>query len=153
MAVFHFQSPLFYICQRSWHHAPFRDEFRTQVLSWEATGKGETLQDPLGECLLCSVLGRSPGGGRTQQPTPVFLPGESHGQRSLVGYSTQVAESDTTESDLACMHSGLLSQVWKVKTGTPGCLSKGSLKQGELKVNVRNGKTLGRPKSRVLGTQ
>ena len=28
--------------------------------------------------------GRSPGGG---QPTPVFLPEESHGQRSLVGYT------------------------------------------------------------------
>ena len=24
---------------------------------------------------------------KEQQPTPVFLPGESHGQRSLVGYS------------------------------------------------------------------
>ena len=24
---------------------------------------------------------------RAQQPTPVFLPGESHGHRSLVGYS------------------------------------------------------------------
>ena len=24
---------------------------------------------------------------RAQQPTPGFLPGESHGQRSLVGYS------------------------------------------------------------------
>ena len=23
---------------------------------------------------------------RTQQPTPVFLPGESHGQKSLAGY-------------------------------------------------------------------
>ena len=31
-------------------------------------------------------LGRSPG-GRAWQPTPVFLHGESHGQRSLVGYS------------------------------------------------------------------
>ena len=28
---------------------------------------------------------RSPGGGN--ELTPVFLPGESHGQRSLVGYS------------------------------------------------------------------
>ena len=28
-------------------------------------------------------LGRSPG---AWQPTPVFLPGESHGQRSLAGY-------------------------------------------------------------------
>ena len=24
---------------------------------------------------------------KEKQPTPVFLPGESHGQRSLVGYS------------------------------------------------------------------
>ena len=31
-------------------------------------------------------LGRSLGGG-TWHPTPVFLPGESHGQRSLAGYS------------------------------------------------------------------
>ena len=31
-------------------------------------------------------------------PTPVFLPGESHGQRSLVGYSPWGhKESDTTE--------------------------------------------------------
>ena len=32
------------------------------------------------------------------QPTPIFLPGESHGQRSLVGYSPWGhRESDTTE--------------------------------------------------------
>ena len=30
-------------------------------------------------------LGRSPGEGHGN-PTPVFLPGESHGRRSLVGY-------------------------------------------------------------------
>ena len=35
---------------------------------------------------------------RTQQPTPVILPGESHGERSLVGYDPQGhKESDTTE--------------------------------------------------------
>ena len=34
---------------------------------------------------------------REWQPTPVFLLGESHGQRSLVGYSPWVAESDTVE--------------------------------------------------------
>ena len=35
---------------------------------------------------------------REWQPTPVFLPGESHGQRSLVGYSPQSCkESDMTE--------------------------------------------------------
>ena len=39
--------------------------------------------------------GRQPGGG---QPIPVFLPGESHGQRWLVDYSPWGHnESDTTE--------------------------------------------------------
>ena len=36
---------------------------------------------------------------RARQPTPVLLPGESHGQRSLVSYSPQVyTESDMTEA-------------------------------------------------------
>jgi len=35
---------------------------------------------------------------REWQPTPVFLPGDFHGQRSLVGYSPWVRkESDTAE--------------------------------------------------------
>jgi len=35
---------------------------------------------------------------REWQPTPVFLPGEVHGQRSLEGYSLWgLKESDTTE--------------------------------------------------------
>ena len=35
---------------------------------------------------------------RKWQPTPIFLPGESHGQRSLFGYSPWCRkESDTTE--------------------------------------------------------
>ena len=43
-----------------------------------------------------------PGLGRSLekawQPTPVFLPGESHGQRSLAGYSPQdCKELDTTK--------------------------------------------------------
>ena len=42
-------------------------------------------------------LGRSPGEGK-RLPTPVFLSGESHGQRSLVGNSSWgCKESDTTE--------------------------------------------------------
>ena len=36
---------------------------------------------------------------RTWQPTPVFLPGESHGQRSLVGNSSWgLKESDMTDA-------------------------------------------------------
>ena len=56
-------------------------------------------------------LGRSPGEGnggpwvgkipwrRKWQPTPVFLPGESHGRRSLVGYISPWGhkESDMTD--------------------------------------------------------
>ena len=44
--------------------------------------------------ILYFVLGR-----RKWQPTPIFLPGESHGWRSLVGYSPQVAKSRTRLSD------------------------------------------------------
>ena len=36
---------------------------------------------------------------RKWQPIPVFFPGESHGQRSLVGYSPHICkESDMTEA-------------------------------------------------------
>ena len=35
---------------------------------------------------------------RERKPTPVFLPGEFHGQRSLMDYSPwELKESDTTE--------------------------------------------------------
>ena len=46
---------------------------------------------------LIPELGRSPGGGHGQTPL-VFLPGESHGQRSLEGYSSYGRkELDTIE--------------------------------------------------------
>ena len=39
------------------------------------------------------------------QPIPVSLPGESHGQRILKGYSPRgCKESDVTEHTSACMH-------------------------------------------------
>ena len=43
-------------------------------------------------------LGQEDPPEKELQRTPVFLPGESHGQRSLVGYIPQGREeSDTTE--------------------------------------------------------
>ena len=49
-------------------------------------------------------LGISPGGGKWQ-PTPISLPGEFHGQRSLAGDSSWGhRESDTT--DHAHVHVG-----------------------------------------------
>ena len=47
-----------------------------------------------GDLGLIPELARSPG-----EATPVFLPGESHGQRSLVGCGPySLKESDTTEA-------------------------------------------------------
>ena len=47
-----------------------------------------------GDLVSISGLGRSPGRGAS----PIFLPGESQGQRSLAGYSPQShKESDMTE--------------------------------------------------------
>ena len=43
-------------------------------------------------------LGGHPG-GRNGNPTPVLLPGDSHGQKSLVGYSPWgCKELDTTDA-------------------------------------------------------
>ena len=40
--------------------------------------------------------GRSPGEGN-KQPTPVFLPGKSHGQRSLVSYTVHGVANSWTQ--------------------------------------------------------
>ena len=45
-------------------------------------------------------------------PTPVFLPGESHGQRTLAGYSAWGhAESDMTETKHTYIF--IVPQIWK----------------------------------------
>ena len=50
---------------------------------------------------------------RLWQPTPVFLPGESHGQRSLAGYSSWGhKELDTTEAiSTGCSLEGLMLKL------------------------------------------
>ena len=60
------------------------------------------------QCRRCRRRGFDPWVGKilwrkSWQPTPVFLPGESHGQRSLVGYSPQgCKELDTIEATVHC---------------------------------------------------
>ena len=44
---------------------------------------------------------------REWQPTPVFLPGESHGQRSLVGYSPWALKEPDTIEQLAYLYQSI----------------------------------------------
>ena len=69
-----------------------------------ASGKESACQ-----CKRCKRLGSDPWvrkipWRRAWQPTPIFLPGESHGQRRLVGYSPwSRKELDMTQ----CTHTGI----------------------------------------------
>ena len=60
---------------------------------------GTVVKNPTGDTRdMGSVLSQEDPLRRKWQPTPVFFPGEFHGQRSLVGYSPWGRkESDTTE--------------------------------------------------------
>ena len=64
---------------------------------------GVSAEEPAWQCRRCWRHGFDPWVGKIPwskkwQPTPVFLPGISHGQRSLVGYSPWgYKDPDTTE--------------------------------------------------------
>ena len=61
------------------------------------------------------ILMKGVPGGRAWQPTPIFLPGESQGQRSLAGCSPWgCKESETTEMTEATEHSS--AQIYIVYT-------------------------------------
>ena len=53
------------------------------------------------------------------QPTPVFLPGESHERRSLVGYSPRVAKSRTQLSDFTFTFTFIIIQFRSVAQSCP----------------------------------
>ena len=63
--------------------------------SWQCRGRKG--------CRFSPWVGKIPW-RRAQQPTPVFLPGESHGQRILVGYSPWGCKSQTRLSNRAHTH-------------------------------------------------
>ena len=56
---------------------------------------------------------------RACQPTPLFLPGESHGQRSLEGYSPWgCKELDTTEAtEHTRTHCHSVQVTWQGRSG------------------------------------
>ena len=74
-------------------------------------------RDPTCQCRRCRRLGFCPWVGkipwrRKWQPTPVFLPGKSHGQRSLAGYSPWGCQKlDMTEP--LSMHTNRAKRVLK----------------------------------------
>ena len=57
---------------------------------------------------------------RAWQPTPVFLPGESHGQRSLVGYSPWGCRLRHNWTNLACTHVHIEPWAWNYHWGKTG---------------------------------
>ena len=66
---------------------------QVSLISW--IGKGHVQCSSVGKESACSTgdlgslpgLGRSPGEENGNPPTPIILPGESHGPRSLAGFS------------------------------------------------------------------
>ena len=84
------------------HHLPPLLVFKINGVLWGFSG-GTNGKKPSCQCRRCKRRGFNAWVGKIPwqskwQPTPVFLPGESHGQRSLVSYSPWgCKESDTTE--------------------------------------------------------
>ena len=95
------------------------------TVSWGFLG-GSSGKEPTCQCRGHKRRGFDPWVGkipwsRKYSPTPVFLPGKSHGQRSLVGYSPWGRkESDRTEhKTLSLSHHKLMGGSGN-SGGTPG---------------------------------
>ena len=72
---------------------------------------GGKVENPAANAAESLCMGKIPW-RRAWQPTPVFLPGESPGQRSLAGYNSQdCKELDTTEVNLTHTHTHTLTTL------------------------------------------
>ena len=83
----------------------FNSKKGSQILRTGSSGKESACQ-----CRRCKRCGFDPWIGKIPwrkkwHPTPVFLPGELHGQRNLMGYSHGVAKSWTWLNIRAFIHS------------------------------------------------
>ena len=114
---------------------PFYFFFLTQPPSW-TNGESFLVAQQKRICLQCRSSRRRQGFDpwvgkipwrRKWQPTPVFLPGESHGWRNLAGYSPWGRkEADTTEATQhACTHKwrslGFLETFHQQGSGSQRC--------------------------------
>ena len=76
-----------------------------------ASGKEPTCQcRRLRKCRFNPWVGKIPW-RRTRKPTPVFLPGESHGQRSLAGYIVHRVTKGWTQLKQLTTHAFMLSGI------------------------------------------
>ena len=77
-------------------------ELRAHPSGWGFPGDPEVKASAAMRETWVLSLGREDPLEKEMQPTPVFWPGESHGRRSLVGYSPRGREvSDTTSLSLS----------------------------------------------------
>ena len=68
------------------------------TFSWASLMAQAVMNLPAMQETQVQPLDREDPRGRKWQPTPVFLPGKSHGQKSLAGYSPWGSKQlDTTE--------------------------------------------------------
>ena len=104
-------------------HKTQRGKNGSTVVQIQATGDTSG-EEPACQCRTSNRLRFSPWFGtipwrREWQPAPVFLPGESHRQRSLAGYSpwghkeSDVTEATTALGYIAPVHSILADSVGK----------------------------------------
>ena len=63
-------------------------KFSTTLLGFSGGSDGKESASNVGDLDSIPGLGRSPGEGMATHSTPVFLPGDLQGQRSLVDYSS-----------------------------------------------------------------
>ena len=95
----------------------FDPEFWLLVSNPRGFPGGTTRKEPVCQCRRHKRCQLSPSVGkipwrRARQPTPVFLPGESHGQRSLAGCSPWGhKELDTTEATRHSHNNSLLDSL------------------------------------------
>ena len=114
-----FQCKVFITTHTAGHLAP-KDHFLFKIFIYLAVlgfPGGASGKEPICQCRghrRCSFdlwVGKIPW-KRERQPTPIFLPGESHGQRSLVGYSPRGHEElDRTRLKRHSMRGSLLWHV------------------------------------------
>ena len=76
---------------------PAMQETQVQSLDWEDSLVAQTVKNlpAMQETQSVPGLGRSPGEGNDSPSTPVFLPGEFHGQRSLVAIVHGITKDQT----------------------------------------------------------